>query len=73
MGNRAVAYKRMIGSSSTNSVGLVVHDEAKAQVPGKMGTYGLSIKIVYGNTSQQPSPQAMFWDGHRHYSPFRKY
>ena len=34
-----MAYKKAIGSSSTNSIGLVVYDEAKAQVPGKMGTY----------------------------------
>lgn len=72
-GNRAVVYKKAIGSSSTNSVGLVVYDEAKAQVPGKMGTYGLCIKIVYGSTSEQPSASTIFWDGHRHYSPFKKF
>ena len=71
-GNRAVVFKKAIGSSSTNSVGLVVYDEAKAQVPGKMGTYGLCIKIVYGSASKQPSTLTTFWDGHRHYSPFNK-
>lgn len=71
-GNRAVVFKKAIGSSSTNSVGLVVYDEAKAQVPGKMGTYGLCIKIVYGSTSRQPSTLTTFWDGHRNYSPFNK-
>lgn len=71
-GNRAVVFKKAIGSSSTNSVGLVVCDEAKAQVPGKMGTYGLCIKVVYGNASKQPSTLMTFWNGHRHYSPFNK-
>lgn len=46
-GNRCEVWQRAAGRISTNSVKYVVSEEAKLQIPSKMGTFGLTVRIVY--------------------------
>lgn len=46
-GNRAMTWQKSAGRISTNSVKYVVSEEAKLQIPSKLGVYGLTIRIVY--------------------------
>lgn len=69
-GNRAVVHRAAAGSVSTSSIGLVYHEEAHAQIPGRMGTYGLTVKIVYGHSKDLASHGLSCWSGKVEYSPF---
>lgn len=69
-GNRAVVHRASAGSVSTSSVGLVYHEEAHAQIPGRMGTYGLTAKIVYGHSKDLASDGLSYWSGTAEYNPF---
>ncbi len=44
---RAETWQKSAGRISTNSVGHVVAEEAKVQIPTKSGIYGLTVRIVW--------------------------
>jgi hypothetical protein len=45
--NKAGSRKKMIGSSSLNSVDFVAGEASQVQLPSKMGIFGLNIRIAY--------------------------
>lgn len=62
-GNRAMTWQKSAGRISTNSVKYVVAEEAKVQIPSKLGVYGLTVRIVYARHNRlidclQPLPIA---------------
>lgn len=53
-GNRALTWERSVGAISTNSVDYVIAEEDKCQLPSKMGTFGLTVRIVYERVAERP-------------------
>ncbi len=53
-GNRAMTWERSVGATSTNSVDYVIAEESKCQLPSKMGTFGLTVRMVYERCKERP-------------------
>lgn len=70
LGNRSVVYRKMIGKSTNNSVGIVNWDGCSVQIPGKLGTYGLKIKVIYNLIKSLPHKKIRIDNGVSSLSPF---
>lgn len=54
-GNRRMVWRKSIGASSTNSVGLVVSEASQVQLPSRIGVFGIQVKIVYAKRERLAS------------------
>ena len=75
-GNRAMVWQRSVGAVSMNSVAHVAAEEAQTQLPSKLGTFGLYVRIVYQKLVEQPlharrAGALQLCDGQRWYTPFQ--
>lgn len=70
LGNRSIRLKKMIGSTSTNGVKFTIFDVAQAQIPGKLGTYGIKLKLLYSAYKTLPNHNVQLFDGLRAFRPF---
>ncbi len=57
-GSKAMKWERSSGRVSTNSVGVVVAEEAKVPLPTRVGTFGLTVRLVYCLARRLASPLA---------------
>jgi hypothetical protein len=64
---KAGAWKRSSGAISINSYDYVIGEEANVQIPSRTGTYGLTVRLVWGMWSDLTNYKAEFCDGSRKY------
>lgn len=55
-GNRKRVWRKSVGATSTTDPSSVVFEEAQAQLPSKIGTFGLKVKIVYSRKDRLINP-----------------
>lgn len=70
-GTKALTLKHGYGKYSTNNVGITVFDSYVQHIPGKIGTFGFRISIVYDYFKLCPNYLSVFNDGFFSYLPFK--